>query len=132
VLCTREICEDRSQNRSMILNSQLPVTKWHEQIGDPTLADGILDRIMHNAHRMEKGSEHLSGVRGDSMRRARGNSRSAEKCPLGSRQPWGKGPQPLAPSLVPFPRSPAVIPPLGSDSCSDLSREPRSDSSRTS
>jgi DNA replication protein DnaC len=59
-----EICEDRSQNRSMILTSQLPVTKWHEQIGDPTLADGILDRIVHNAHRIE--------MRGDSMRKARG------------------------------------------------------------
>ncbi len=59
-----EICEDRCQNRSMILTSQLPVAKWHEQIGDPTLADGILDRIVHNAHRLE--------MRGDSMRKARG------------------------------------------------------------
>ena len=47
-----EICEDRYQTRSMILNSQLPVSKWHEQIGDPTLADGILDRLVHNAHRL--------------------------------------------------------------------------------
>jgi DNA replication protein DnaC len=59
-----EICEDRYQMRSMILTSQLPVSKWHEQIGDPTLADGILDRIVHNAHRIE--------MRGDSMRKARG------------------------------------------------------------
>ena len=59
-----EICEDRCQNRSMILTSQLPVSKWHEQIGDPTLADGILDRIVHNAHRIE--------MRGDSMRKTRG------------------------------------------------------------
>jgi DNA replication protein DnaC len=58
-----EICEDRYQTRSMILTSQLPVSKWHEQIGDPTLADGILDRIVHNAHRIE--------MRGDSMRKAR-------------------------------------------------------------
>ena len=59
-----EICEDRYQTRSLILTSQLPVSKWHEQIGDPTLADGILDRIVHNAHRIE--------MRGDSMRKTRG------------------------------------------------------------
>jgi DNA replication protein DnaC len=58
-----EICEDRYQTRSMILTSQLPVTKWHEQIGDPTVADGILDRLVHNAHRLE--------LRGDSMRKRR-------------------------------------------------------------
>jgi DNA replication protein DnaC len=48
-----EICEDRHQVRSTILTSQLPVSRWHEQIGDPTLADGILDRLVHNAHRIE-------------------------------------------------------------------------------
>lgn len=58
-----EICEDRYQTRSTILTSQLPVSKWHEQIGDPTLADGILDRLVHNAHRIE--------MRGDSMRKSR-------------------------------------------------------------
>jgi len=63
-----EICEDRYQVRSTILTSQLPVSRWHEQIGDPTLADGILDRLVHNAHRIE--------MRGDSMRknRPKGNS----------------------------------------------------------
>lgn len=58
-----EICEDRYQTRSTILTSQLPLTKWHEQIGDPTVADGILDRLVHNAHRLE--------LRGDSMRKRR-------------------------------------------------------------
>ena len=53
-----EICEDRYQVRSTILTSQLPVSRWHEQMGDPTLADGILDRLVHNAHRIE--------MRGDS------------------------------------------------------------------
>ena len=56
-----EICEDRYQARSTILTSQLPVTRWHDQIGDPTAADGILDRLVHNAHRLEMG--------GDSMRK---------------------------------------------------------------
>jgi hypothetical protein len=37
-----EICEDRYQVRSTILTSQLPVSRWHEQVGDPTLADDIL------------------------------------------------------------------------------------------
>src|SRR5215469_7263997 len=59
-----EIAEDRYQTRSMILTSQLPVSRWHEQIGDPTLADGILDRLVHNAHRIE--------MRGDSMRKQQG------------------------------------------------------------
>jgi len=59
-----EICEDRYQRRSMILTSQLPAANWHEQIGDPTLADSILDRLVHNAHRIE--------MRGESMRKKRG------------------------------------------------------------
>jgi hypothetical protein len=49
--------------RSLVLTSQLPVTRRHEQIGDPTVADGILDRLVHNAHRIE--------MRGDSMRKPR-------------------------------------------------------------
>jgi DNA replication protein DnaC len=64
-----EICEDRYQARSMILTSQMPVSKWHEQIGDPTVADGILDRMVHNAHRIE--------MRGDSMRKKRGGAEPA-------------------------------------------------------
>jgi len=56
-----EICEDRYQARSTIVTSQLPVTRWHEQIGEATAADGILDRLVHNAHRIE--------MRGDSMRK---------------------------------------------------------------
>ena len=54
-----EICDDRYQRRSTILTSQLPVAKWHAQIGDPTLADSILDRLVHNAHRIELDGESL-------------------------------------------------------------------------
>ncbi len=61
-----EICEDRYQTRSTILTSQLPVARWHEQIGEPTSADGILDRLVHNAHRIE--------MRGDSMRKKKGGA----------------------------------------------------------
>lgn len=63
-----EICEDRYQTRSTILTSQLPVAKWHEQIGDPTLADSILDRLVHNAHRLE--------MRGESMRKEHGGKKA--------------------------------------------------------
>ena len=63
-----ETCEDRYQMRSMILTSQVPVAKWHEQIGDPTLADSILDRLVHNAHRIE--------MHGESMRKERGGKKA--------------------------------------------------------
>lgn len=48
-----EICEDRCKVRSVIFTSQPPVARRHEQIGDPTLAGGILDRLVHNAHHIE-------------------------------------------------------------------------------
>lgn len=56
-----EILEDRYGKRSTIVTSQLPVTAWHEVIGDPTLADAILDRLVHNAYKIE--------LKGDSMRK---------------------------------------------------------------
>jgi len=58
-----EICEDRYQTRSTILTSQIPIANWHEQIGDATVADGILDRLVHNAHRLE--------LKGESMRKGK-------------------------------------------------------------
>jgi DNA replication protein DnaC len=48
-----EICDDRYSIRSTVLTSQVPISHWHDQIGDPTLADSILDRLVHNAHRIE-------------------------------------------------------------------------------
>lgn len=47
------IIEDRHQLRSTIVTSQLPVKHWHEYLGEPTLADAILDRLLENAHRLE-------------------------------------------------------------------------------
>ena len=58
-----EICDDRYQRRSLILTSQIPLAHWHEQIGDPTVADSILDRLVHNAHRIE--------LKGESLRKKR-------------------------------------------------------------
>jgi DNA replication protein DnaC len=54
-----EICDDRYGRRSTVLTSQLPVASWHAQIGDPTLADSILDRLVHNAYRIEMNGESM-------------------------------------------------------------------------
>ena len=54
-----EILEERYGRRSTIITSQIPVDKWHELIGDPTYADAILDRIVHNAHRINLTGESL-------------------------------------------------------------------------
>jgi DNA replication protein DnaC len=60
-----EICEDRYQLRSTILTSQIPVKRWHEQIGDPTLADSVLDRLVHNAHQIDlKGNSARKDLHG--------------------------------------------------------------------
>ena len=47
-----EIVEERYGRRSTIVTSQLPVETWHEVIGEPTFADAILDRLVHNAYRI--------------------------------------------------------------------------------
>lgn len=56
-----EILEDRNGLRSTLVTSQLPVEHWHEQIGDPTMADAICDRLVHNAHTLQ--------LKGGSMRK---------------------------------------------------------------
>ena len=56
-----EIVEERYGRGATLITSQLPVDRWHDLIGNPTLADAILDRIVHNAHRIQ--------LRGDSLRR---------------------------------------------------------------
>jgi DNA replication protein DnaC len=60
-----EILEDRYDRRSTIVTSQVPVPRWHETLGDPTMADAILDRLVHNAHKIE--------LKGESMRKIRAN-----------------------------------------------------------
>ena len=54
-----EILEERYGRRSTIVTSQLPLSAWHEVVGDPTYADAILDRLVHNAHRIEFTGESL-------------------------------------------------------------------------
>lgn len=56
-----EVIEDRHGASSTIVTSQLPIDNWHEHIGDPTIADAILDRLIHNAHRIN--------LKGGSMRK---------------------------------------------------------------
>lgn len=55
-----EIIDDRT-HRSTVITSQLPIEKWHEYLGEPTLADAILDRLLHNAHKVQ--------LQGESMRK---------------------------------------------------------------
>ena len=54
-----EIVEDRYDKGSLIITSQVPINRWHELIGVPTLADAILDRVIHNAYRIELSGESL-------------------------------------------------------------------------
>jgi DNA replication protein DnaC len=60
-----EIIDDRHGRGSTIVTSQLPVENWHEVIANPTVADAILDRLVHNAHRL--------ALTGESMRRTAAN-----------------------------------------------------------
>jgi DNA replication protein DnaC len=61
-----EIIEDRHGKRSTIITSQLPVSEWYDIIGEKTLADAILDRLVHDAHRLE--------LTGESLRRRNSNT----------------------------------------------------------
>jgi DNA replication protein DnaC len=61
-----EILDDRHGAGSTLMTSQFPVNSWHEAIPDPTVADAILDRLIHNAHRIE--------LKGDSMRKRKAGS----------------------------------------------------------
>lgn len=55
-----EVLEERQNRKSNIVTSQMPISKWHDTIGDPTIADAILDRIVNTSHRI--------GLKGKSMR----------------------------------------------------------------
>ncbi len=64
-----EIVDDRYDKGSLLITSQVPVPQWHDIIADPTLGDAILDRIIHNAHRIQ--------LKGDSLRRRAGEKKNA-------------------------------------------------------
>jgi DNA replication protein DnaC len=54
-----EILDDRHGRASTIVTSQIPVEHWHDVIGDPTLGDAIMDRLVHNAHRLQLTGESM-------------------------------------------------------------------------
>lgn len=60
-----EVIEDRYGRAATVVTSQLPIPKWHEWIGDPTVADAVLDRLVHNAYKLD--------LRGNSKRKEQGN-----------------------------------------------------------
>ena len=64
-----EILEDRHGRHSTVLASQLQVKLWHDTIGDPTIADALMDRLVHNAHKLE--------LDGESIRKSRGTRRNS-------------------------------------------------------
>ncbi len=64
-----DLCDDRYRLRSTVVTSQLPTDRWHGPVGDPTVADSILDRLVHNAHRFE--------LRGESLRKVQGRAELA-------------------------------------------------------
>jgi len=64
-----EITEDRHNVRSTIICGQLPIDKWHDVIGDPTIADAICDRLIHNAHKIN--------LKGESMRKILSNIKTS-------------------------------------------------------
>jgi DNA replication protein DnaC len=66
-----ELLEDRYDKKSTIVTSQLPIKLWHESIGDNTLADAILDRLVHNSYRIE--------LSGESMRKKKGINKNEKK-----------------------------------------------------
>jgi DNA replication protein DnaC len=66
-----EIADDRYEKGSLLVTSQVPVSRWHELIGDPTIGDALLDRIVHRAHRIE--------LKGPSLRKRQAVGTSAER-----------------------------------------------------
>jgi DNA replication protein DnaC len=68
-----EIVDDRYEKGSLLVTSQVPVKRWHELMGDPTIGDAILDRVVHRAHRLE--------LKGPSLRKRGAVTTAAESDP---------------------------------------------------
>jgi DNA replication protein DnaC len=68
-----ELIDDRAERRATVLTAQLPVEHWHGWIGEPTIADAILDRLLHHAHRLT--------LKGESLRRASKENKPPTKTP---------------------------------------------------
>ena len=68
-----EIVDDRYDKGSLLITSQVPVSRWHDVVGDPTLGDAILDRLVHNAHRLQ--------LTGESMRKQNARNQTLDAAP---------------------------------------------------
>ncbi len=66
-----EVVDDRCASRATLISSQLPVENWHSTLADPTVADAILDRLVHNAYRI--------ALKGESMRKVIPQKRTNEQ-----------------------------------------------------
>ena len=73
-----EVIDDRHGRGSTVLTSQIPVKHWHELIADPTIADAILDRLVHTSHRLELDGETLRDPRNKTAKRGKLDTTAAE------------------------------------------------------
>ena len=63
-----DIIEDRHGRKSTIITSQLPVSNWYDAVGAPTVADALLDRIVHTAHRIELTGESMRKIKSSKLK----------------------------------------------------------------
>ena len=115
-----EIVEDRYGRGATLITSQIPVDRWHDLIGEPTLADAILDRIVHNAHRLQ--------LTGDSLRKqkaAENRRRLTQPSPL-----WRDHIRPAG-DPPPRPTSIGTAGRLRSEQVADINRNARPTSSES-
>ena len=82
-----EIIEDRHGRGSVLITSQLPIDKWHDIIGEPTFADAILDRIVHNSYRLQ--------LDGPSMRKLKANEQMQSDARTSANDSVARAPTPL-------------------------------------
>jgi len=71
-----EVIDDRHERGATVIATQVPVERWHHQIGDPTYADAILDRLVHQAYRID--------LKGESLRKTRAGGESLSAAPSGA------------------------------------------------
>ena len=86
-----EIVEDRHGRGSTLITSQLPLDKWHDIIGEPTFADAILDRIVHNSYRLE--------LDGPSMRKLKANEQAQSAAQIVATETITSASEPLPKSV---------------------------------
>lgn len=88
-----EVIEDRHGGRSTVLASQFPVDSWHDLIGNPSLADALLDRLLHQAHRVE--------LQGESLRRSDAKKTPSDRDPQPQPQATSAGQRPGSKEVQP-------------------------------